>query len=386
MKLFGKSTDDPETAQAPEVTEEAVLNALRQVIDPDLHINVVDLKFIKELKICDGHVGFHMELTTPACPVKDQLQKEAEEVVMAVPGVKQVKVTMTAQVRKNTDPWADRAPVPGVANVIAVASGKGGVGKSTVAVNLAVGLARQGAKVGLMDADIYGPSIPLMMGAQDQRVHGTKEGRMIPLEAHGVKIVSIGFLLGKDAPVVWRGPMVGRAVQQLVRDCQWGELDYLIIDMPPGTGDAQLSLGQGIPLAGGVIVTTPQDIALLDAGRGLSMFREMKVPVLGIVENMSYFACPHCGEKTHIFSHGGGRSTAERLKVPFLGEIPLDVDVRIGGDTGAPITASQPENPQAEAFMSLASRVAAAVSIAAMDVKAQEDGAIPLNTLVGPQA
>jgi ATP-binding protein involved in chromosome partitioning len=237
-----------------------------------------------------------------------------------------------------------------------------------------------------MDADIYGPSIPLMMGAQDQRVHGTKEGHMIPLEAHGVKIVSIGFLLGKDAPVVWRGPMVGRAVQQLVRDCEWGELDYLIIDMPPGTGDAQLSLGQGIPLAGGVIVTTPQDIALLDAGRGLSMFREMKVPVLGIVENMSFFACPHCGEKTHIFSHGGGRATAERLKVPFLGEVPLDVDVRIGGDTGAPITASQPDSPQSEAFMALASRVAAATSIAAMDIKAQEEGFIPLNTLVGPRS
>jgi hypothetical protein len=193
-------------------------------------------------------------------------------------------------------------------------------------------------------------------------------------------------LLGKDAPVVWRGPMVGRAVVQLARDCDWGELDYLIIDMPPGTGDAQLSLGQGVPLAGGVIVTTPQDIALLDAGRGLSMFRELKVPVLGIVENMSYFACPHCGEKTNIFSHGGGRDTAERLKVPFLGEIPLDVDVRIGGDTGAPITAAQPDSVLATCFMELASRVAAATSIAAMDLQAQESGFIPLNTLVGPRA
>jgi ATP-binding protein involved in chromosome partitioning len=382
MKLFGKSAEA--VAEPEGVTEEAVLNALRQVIDPDLHINVVDLGFIKDVKICDGNVGFNMELTTPACPVKDQMKTAAEEVVSAVPGVRQVNVKMSAQVRKNTDPWADRAPVPGVANVIAVASGKGGVGKSTVAVNMAVALALQGARVGLMDADIYGPSIPLMMGASEERVRGTKEGRMVPLQAHGVKIVSIGFLVGKDAPVVWRGPMVGRAVQQLVRDCDWGDLDYLIIDMPPGTGDAQLSLGQGIPLAGGVIVTTPQDIALLDAGRGLSMFREMKVPVLGIVENMSYFACPHCGEKTNIFSHGGGRATAERLKVPFLGEIPLDVDVRIGGDTGAPITSAMPDSPQSVAFMNLASRVAAAVSIAAMDVGAQEDGKIPLDTLVGP--
>jgi ATP-binding protein involved in chromosome partitioning len=384
MKLFGKSAEA--VAEVDGETEEAVLNALRQVIDPDLHINVVDLGFIKDVKICDGNVGFNMELTTPACPVKDQMKTAAEEVVSAVPGVRQVNVKMSAQVRKNTDPWADRAPVPGVANVIAVASGKGGVGKSTVAVNMAVALALQGARVGLMDADIYGPSIPLMMGASEERVRGTKEGRMVPLLAHGVKIVSIGFLVGKDAPVVWRGPMVGRAVQQLVRDCDRGELDYQIIYNPPGTRDAQLSLGQGIPLAGGVIVTTPQDIALLDAGRGLSMFREMKVPVLGIVENMSYFACPHCGERTNIFSHGGGRATAERLKVPFLGEIPLDVDVRIGGDTGAPITSAIPDSPQSVAFMNLASRVAAAVSIAAMDVGAQEDGKIPLDTLVGPAA
>jgi len=326
-----------------------------------------------------------VELTTPACPVKDQLKRAAEQVVRDIPGVRQVNVTMTAQVRQNQDPFAGRAPVPGVANIIAVASGKGGVGKSTVAVNLAVALARQGAKVGLMDADIYGPSIPLMMGADGQRVMGTPEGKMVPLEAHGVKIVSIGFLLGKDAPVVWRGPMVGRAVQQLARDVVWGELDYLIIDLPPGTGDAQLSLVQSVPLAGGVIVTTPQDIALLDATRGLSMFREVKVPVLGIVENMSYFACPHCGEKTHIFSHGGGEETAERLKVPFLGAIPLDVDVRIGGDTGQPIVAAHPDSEQAKAFMELASMVAAGASIAAMDNATRAEGIIPLDTLVGPK-
>jgi ATP-binding protein involved in chromosome partitioning len=385
MKLFGgKKDESPSDNGGP--TEEQVLDALRQVIDPDLHRNVVDLGFIKDVKICDGLVGFTMELTTPACPVKDQLKGAAEQVVRAVPGVTTVNVRMTAQVRQNQDPWADRAAVPGVRNIVAVASGKGGVGKSTIAVNLAVALARQGASVGLMDADIYGPSIPLMMGAQDQRVLATEDNRMIPLEAHGVKMVSIGFLLGKDAPVVWRGPMVGRAVQQLVRDVEWGELDYLIIDLPPGTGDAQLSLAQSVPLAGGVIVTTPQDIALMDASRGLSMFREVKVPVLGIVENMSFFACPHCGERTDIFSHGGGRTTAERLKVPFLGEIPLDVDVRIGGDIGEPIAGGDPETPQAKAFEDLAGRVAAAVSIAAMDQQAQKEGFIPLNTLVGPRA
>jgi ATP-binding protein involved in chromosome partitioning len=381
MKLFGNKN-----GAAPDITEDAVLDALRNVMDPDLHRDVVALGFIKDMKICEGLVGFTMELTTPACPVKEQLKTAAHDFVAAIPGVTQVNVRMTAQVRQSADPWASRAPVPGVRNIVAVASGKGGVGKSTVAVNLAVALARQGAAVGLMDADIYGPSIPMMMGAQHEKVMGDEEGRIIPLEAYGVKIVSIGFLLGENAPVVWRGPMVGKAVTQLVRDCKWGELDYLVIDLPPGTGDAQLSLAQTVPLAGGVIVTTPQDIALLDASRGLAMFREVKVPVLGIVENMSYFACPHCGEKTNIFSHGGGRETAERLKVPFLGEIPLDVDVRIGGDNGKPITAAKPDSPQAKVFMELASKVAAAASIAAMDQQAQSEGFIPLNTLVGPRA
>lgn len=380
MKLFGKGPERPESSG---VTEEQVRNALRQVIDPDLHRNIVDLGFIKDVKICEGLVGFTLELTTPACPVKDQMKAAAEQVVKAIPGVTQVNVNMTAQVRQNQDPFAGRAPVEGVRNIVAVASGKGGVGKSTVAVNLAVALARQGAKVGLMDADIYGPSIPLMMGAEGQRVMGTADGKILPLEAHGVKIVSIGFLLGKDAPVVWRGPMVGRAVTQLVRDVVWDELDYLIIDLPPGTGDAQLSLVQSVPLAGGVIVTTPQDIALIDATRGLSMFREVKVPVLGIVENMSYFACPNCGEKTHIFSHGGGEETADRMQVPFLGAIPLDVDVRIGGDTGLPITSALPESEQAKAFMDVASQVAAAVSIAAMNKDALKEGVVPSDTTVG---
>lgn len=384
MKLFGNKNGPAPDASA--VSEGAVLDALRGVIDPDLHRNVVELGFIKDVKICEGAVAFTMELTTPACPVKEKLKSAAHDLVAAIPGVTQVSVHMTAQVRQSSDPWAQRAPVPGVRNIVAVASGKGGVGKSTVAVNLAVALARQGARVGLMDADIYGPSIPMMMGAQDAHVMGDAEGHILPLEAHGVKIVSIGFILGENAPVVWRGPMVGKAVTQLVRECVWGELDYLVIDLPPGTGDAQLSLAQTVPLSGGVIVTTPQDIALLDATRGLSMFREVKVPVLGIIENMSYFACPHCGEKTNIFSHGGGREAAERMKVPFLGEIPLDVDVRIGGDTGMPIVAAKPDSPQAVAFMELASKVAAAASIAAMDQQVQAEGFIPLNTLVGPRA
>jgi ATP-binding protein involved in chromosome partitioning len=382
MKIFG-SRDAARPGDNTGPTEAQVLEALKQVIDPDLHRNVVDLGFIKELKVCGGVVGFDMELTTPACPVKDKMKAAAEEAVAAIPGVTQVNVRMTAQVRANPDPWAGREPVPGVANVVAVASGKGGVGKSTIAVNLAVALAKQGARVGLMDADIYGPSIPLMMGADGEQVLATADGKLLPLERFGVKMVSIGFLLGKDAPVIWRGPMVGRAVQQLVRDVEWGEIDYLIVDMPPGTGDAQLSLAQGVPLAGGIIVTTPQDIALLDATRGLSMFREVKVPILGIVENMSYFECPHCGEKTHVFSRGGGRETAERMNVPLLAEIPLDLDVRIGGDEGVPVASG--DGPHAAVFADLAQRVAAGVSIANMDAQAREAGFIPLNTLAGPR-
>jgi ATP-binding protein involved in chromosome partitioning len=375
MKIFNKN------AETPGPSEVAVLESLKTVIDPDLHRNVVELGFIKDVRLNGGDVAFTMELTTPACPMKDKMKRAAEEAVKALPGVKTVDITMTAQVRQSANPWDDRAPIPGVKNIVAVASGKGGVGKSTVAVNLAVALAKLGASVGLMDADIYGPSIPLMMGLQGERAEGTEDNKLLPLEAHGVKLVSIGFLLGRQAPVIWRGPMVGRAVTQLITDSIWGELDYLIVDLPPGTGDAQLSLVQGVPLAGGIIVTTPQDIALLDATRGLAMFREVKVPVLGIIENMSYFVCPHCGERSDIFSHGGGRETADEQKAPFLGEIPLDIAVREGGDAGVPVALT--DGPHADAFRTLAQNVAAAVSVAQADPTVNDEGFVPLGTLKG---
>jgi ATP-binding protein involved in chromosome partitioning len=351
---------------AAAVTKEAVMDALRQIIDPDLHKDIVSLGMIKELDISPknggSHVSFTFELTTPACPVRDQFKAKAEEVVTVLPGVSAVDVTMSANVRQNA-PSQNKAQIqlPNVKNVIAVGSGKGGVGKSTVAVNLAVALAETGAAVGLLDADVYGPSVPAMMGVHE----GIKavEQRLLPNEAHGVKLMSLGFLMEDNRPLIWRGPMVGQAVKQMLQDVDWGDLDYLLVDLPPGTGDASLTLVQSLPLAGVVIVTTPQDVALGIATKALTMFRSLHVQVLGIVENMSFFHCPQCGHEAHIFSHGGGQTASSQLKVPFLGEVPLDESIRISGDEGLPLAISDPGSGKTAVFDHIARKLAAQVSI-----------------------
>lgn len=343
-----------------QISESDIMKALSGVQDPELHRDLVSLGMIKDVKVDGGKVSFTLELTTPACPMRSQMKKACEDAVLTVPGVKQVDVTLGARVRKG-GVHGEKRQIPGVSNIVAVASGKGGVGKSTVAVNLAVALARAGASVGLLDADIYGPSIPIMMGT-NERPTGDGE-KLYPLERYGVRIMSLGLMVPPDSPVIWRGPMVMKAVEQLLYDVTWGELDYLVIDLPPGTGDAQLTLAQLVPVTGSVVVTTPQDVALADATKGVRMFQELKVPILGIVENMSYFECPHCGERTELFSHGGGAQTAERLGVPFLGEIPLHASIREAGDAGKPIVEADPESTQSKAFHRLAEQVAAAVSV-----------------------
>ena len=341
------------------VTEEEILAVLKTVEDPDLHRDIVSLGFVKELKIQGGKASFKVELTTPACPVKDKLKAECESKVKALPGVQEVAVEMTASVRRANP--AGGPVLADVKNVVAVASGKGGVGKSTTAINLAMALRQAGASVGLLDADVYGPSMAMMFGIEDKPAI-TAEKKIIPLDGYGVKVMSMGFLSDPMKPVIWRGPMVHGLLQQFLRDVEWGALDYLVIDLPPGTGDAQLSISQIASISGAVIVTTPQDVSLLDARKGLLMFRQMRVPVLGIVENMSYFACPHCGERTDIFRHGGGRRASEELGVPFLGEIPIDPAVVVGGDQGKPIVVERPDSPAATAYAALAGQVAAQLS------------------------
>lgn len=345
------------------VSEGAVLEALRRVIDPDLGRDIVSLGFVKDLHIDAGRVRFGIELTTPACPMKDTLRRQADDAVRSVPGVTDVEIVMSARVRK---PGADRALAPGIKHIVAVASGKGGVGKSTVACNIAVALAQSGASVGLLDADIYGPTIPLLMGVDEQPEF---EGdRILPVHRFGVAIMSMGLFLEGDRAVVWRGPMIGKALQQFLGDVEWGELDYLVVDLPPGTGDAPMSLAQLIPLTGVVIVMTPQDVAQRIANKSILMFRTLEestgrpLPILGVVENMSGFACPHCGVVTPLFGQGGGERAAERLGVPFLGAIPIDPAITSSGDAGQPAILAAPESAQAEAFMQLAATVAARIS------------------------
>jgi ATP-binding protein involved in chromosome partitioning len=346
----------------PAPSQEQVLSALTQIVDPDLGRDVVSLGMIKELRISDaGQVAFTFELTTPACPVRDRFKGQAEEVVSALPGVTGVDVKMTANVRPGFLRQQASEILPGVKQTIAVASGKGGVGKSTVAVNLAAALRRSGASVGLLDADIYGPSVPGLTGVHDQPK--VVDGKLIPLQAYGLLLMSIGFLGGADKAMIWRGPMVSRAIQQMMGDVRWGELDYLVIDLPPGTGDASLTIAQSIPLSGVAIVATPQDLALDIAVKALQMFRSLNVTPLGLVENMSWYVCPECGHEHHVFGHGGAERAAQRLGVPFLGAIPLHEDIRVESDGGAPIVVSRPDSPAAKAFTELASRVAARTSI-----------------------
>jgi len=342
------------------VSEQAVIEALRTVQEPELHKDLITLNMVKDIRIDDGAVTFTVVLTTPACPLKTVIKESCDKAVGAIPGVKAVGVEFTANVTQGRTQVKENL-IPSVKNAIAVSSGKGGVGKTTVAVNLAVSLTLQGAKVGLMDADVYGPNVPMMMGLE--RPPQQQDGKLVPAESHGVKLISMGFFVPEDQPLTWRGPMIHTAIQQFLRDVIWGELDYLVVDLPPGTGDAQLSISQLVPLTGAVIVTTPQAVALHDSRKGLAMFQNVNVPVLGIVENMSYYICGKCGERTEIFSHGGGERAAEKLGVPFLGRIPIDPAIRAGGDTGMPIVVSDPASPQAKAFMEIASRIAARISV-----------------------
>jgi ATP-binding protein involved in chromosome partitioning len=344
------------------ITEDIVLQALRAVKDPDLHKDVVTLNMIRDVKICGGIVSFRFVLTTPACPVRDQLKFEAEKIVMAVPGVERVEVAMEAEVPKARG--AIEKEIAGIRHIVAVSSGKGGVGKSTVAVNLAVSLAQMGARVGILDTDVYGPNVPIMLGGNDMpEVRGNN---IVPPVYHGVKTMSIGLLNPGDKAVVWRGPMLHSAVSQFLKQVEWGELDYLVVDMPPGTGDVQLSLAQMVAVAGAVLVTTPQEVALSDVRKAYSMFEQLNVPVLGIVENMSYFECPNDGQKFFIFGNGGGEALAERYGVPFLGGVPIAINIREGGDLGVPIVVGAPDSPQARAFRTIAQNVAAQISINAI--------------------
>ena len=341
---------------------EDVMKALSSVKDPELGRDLVSLRMVEGVAVDGGRVTFTLNLTTPACPLRTRLEEAAREAVKSVPGVTEVQMK-TGSVIFATRDGSQSEILQGVKNVIAVASGKGGVGKSTVAVNLAVALAASGAKVGILDADVYGPNIPHMLGVnQDAEV---KDELIIPPVAYGVKVASLGFFYKDVTPVIWRGPLVAGAVKQLLTQVDWGDLDYLICDLPPGTGDASLTLAQTVPLSGIVIVTTPQEAALSIAAKALAMFRRLDVPILGVVENMSYFVCPHCGERSYIFSNGGGRKIASEQNVDFLGEIPLVMAVREQSDAGVPIAVAKPESPEADIFKEFAFRVAGMISIMA---------------------
>src|SRR5918994_1190695 len=344
------------------VTETAVLGALTVVKDPDLHRDIVSLGFIKNLRIDDGRVAFSIELTTPACPVKEQMREQAHAAVSALPGVTAVDIEMTASVRAVAGPDGTRAPIDGVKNVIAVGAGKGGVGKTTVAVNLAIALAKCGSRVGIIDGDIYGPNVPIMLGINTQLTTDGK--KIIPAEKHGLQVISMGFMTSDEAPVIWRGPMLHGAIQQFFREVRWNNLDYLIVDMPPGTGDVALSLSQTVPVAGSIVVTTPQQVSLADSRRAVAMYKKLNIPPLGIIENMSHFVCPNCRHESDIFGAGGGERMAQDLGVPFLGRVPIYQPIREGGDSGVPLAISEPDSPAARAFMAAAEQAAAQVSIA----------------------
>jgi len=353
--------------------EREVLNALSKVEDPELKRDVVSLGMIRDLNIEDGNVGFRFVLTTPACPLADSLTEGVKKAVESISWVKSVEVKRDAYVPKaKTGGLQKSMPIEGIKNIIAVGSGKGGVGKSTVSVNLAIALAETGAKVALIDADIYGPDMPMLLGiSQEQKLAVTQKKQLEPVLAYGLKAVSIGLILPDDAPVIWRGPLISQMIEQFLTQIKWGEIDYMVIDLPPGTGDIQLTLVQKVPVNGAVIISTPQDISLLDATKALNMFLKVGVPVIGMVENMSYFICPHCGQQTNIFGNGGVEAAAGKLSVEFLGRIPLELKIREGGDSGKPIVAAEPSSKTAQEFHSIASKVASKLSILnlAQDIK-----------------
>ena len=347
----------------------SVLEILRPVEDPELRKSLVELNMIRNVKIEDGKVSFTLVLTTPACPLREFIVEDCQKAVKKLPGVTDVSVEVTAETPQSKS-LPNRNGVPGIKNIIAVSSGKGGVGKSTVAVNIAVALAQTGAKVGLLDADIYGPNDPTMLGLESAQIkvsQGSRGEILEPAFNHGVKLVSMGFLIDRDQPVIWRGPMLNGVIRQFLYQVEWGELDYLIVDMTPGTGDAQLTLTQSVPIAGAVIVTTPQNVALLDSRKGLRMFQQLKVPVLGIIENMSYFIPPDMPNKQYdIFGSGGGSKRASELEIPLLGCVPLEISTRVGGDNGVPIVVADSDSASAKALKEIALAIAGKVSVAAL--------------------
>ena len=347
---------------ATSIDPNAVLQALTVVRDPDLGKDIVTLGFVKHLAIDGGRVSFTIELTTPACPVKDQMRDQAHAAVARMAGVSEVAIDMTAAVRTAAVPDGTRAAIPGVKNVIAVGAGKGGVGKTTVAVNLAVALAQRGSRVGMLDGDIYGPNVPIMLGLQTQLA--TDGQKILPAEKYGVQVVSMGFLTGDDSAVIWRGPMLHGAIQQFFREVAWDNLDYLIVDMPPGTGDVALSLSQTVPVSGAIVVTTPQQVSLADTRRAVRMYQKLNIRTIGLIENMSHFSCPQCGHESDIFGRGAGEALAADMAIPFLGRIPIYQPIREGGDTGRPIVIEEPASVAGRAFLSVAEQAAAQVSIA----------------------
>jgi ATP-binding protein involved in chromosome partitioning len=360
----------------PSLDRDAVLNALRAVTDPDLRRDIVSLGFVKDVHIDGTRVSFTIELTTPACPVKDQMRDQAVAAVRSL-GASDVQVQLTAKVRSASAPETGRPPLPGVKNVIAVGAGKGGVGKTTVAVNLALALARCGSKVGILDGDIYGPNVPIMLGITAQ-LTTNEQRQIVPAEKYGLQVISIGFLTNDDAPIIWRGPMLHGAIQQFFKEVAWKDLDYLIIDMPPGTGDVALSLSQTVPVVGSIVVTTPQQVSLADSRRAVRMYQKLSIPTLGVVENMSYYACPNCHHESDIFGHGGGEGLASDMGVPFLGRLPIYQPIREGSDMGVPLVVAEPASSAAKAFLTVAERTAAQVSIAAQKAIDANKGKIPL--------
>lgn len=354
------------------VTKEQVIQALAKVNDPELHRSIVELGMVKDVAVCGDDVSFTVVLTTPACPLREQIERDTKQAVMqlGIP-IDKIKVNVTAEVRSDTRLGGKVLPDT-VKTVFAVGSGKGGVGKSTVAVNIAVSLSQMGAKVGLMDADIYGPNIPRMLGTNELPAV-TPQKKLVPPKAHGIKVISVGFLIEEEKPMIMRGPMLAGLVRQFLADVEWGELDYLVVDLPPGTGDVQLTLCQLVPLSGAVIVTTPQDVALSDVKKSISMFKQVNVPILGVVENMSVFVCPECGHESHIFRSGGGEKLSALFSTPLLGSVVLDPAVAEGGDSGKPVTLTLPDSPAAKSFKMIAQSVAARISIEMESARGEEE-------------
>ena len=353
------------------VTSEQVLDALKRVQDPELHRDIVSLGMVKDLAVANGKVTFMVELTTPACPLRESIEGDCKKELAGIPGVRDLAITFGAQVRGSKTGAGQTDLLPTVKNVVLVAAGKGGVGKSTVAANLAVALKMHGAATGLLDADIYGPSVPIIMGVKGEpnKVEVNGGYKIAPTVAHGVPVMSIGFFLDADQAVIWRGPMLGKALHQLMADVHWGNLDYLIVDMPPGTGDVQITFSQQLKVSGALLVATPQEVALADVVRAKTMFDKVNIPIVGLVENMSYFICDGCGKKHEIFSRGGAQRAAERFKIPYLGEIPITPALREGGDNGIPILIQDPKSEVSKSFLEIAAKLAGQLSIVAQRPK-----------------